>query len=86
LLPQTSSLATASSASQPGLWPGFQVCEKLRHFRRLGFEAKVSGRHGAHALKPDLPRDGVGGELSLDRLEQVAVENGLMLSPVHLTR
>jgi hypothetical protein len=34
----------------------------------------------------DLPRDGVGGELSLDRLEQVAVENGLMLSPVHLTR
>src|SRR5271166_864442 len=45
----------------------------------------AAGQKGRSALKPDLPRNGVGGELSLHRLEQAAVENWLLLSPVHLT-
>jgi hypothetical protein len=36
------------------------------------------------AFEPDLPRDGVGAELCLNGLEQVALEDRLVLPAMHL--
>jgi len=44
----------------------------------------AAGQNGRRAPEPDLPRDGVGGELGLHGLEQVAVENRLVLATMHL--
>ena len=40
----------------------------------------AAGQNGGRAPEPDLPGDGVGGELGLHGLEQVAVEDRLMLA------
>ena len=44
----------SSHPSQPvwSLWFGFPVWEKLRHFRRLGFQAEVSGRRPSNFGSP----------------------------------